>query len=126
MTALTIATKACTKCAEVKPLSGFHRNRRSPDGRQNRCKECMRSEALESQARRRAEMGEDAWLAYKRDNVRRSRQNPDVRRRQLLAQAAYSQALQALRRLHSSEFDALHARERYERGLDPPTAEAPR
>jgi hypothetical protein len=121
MTTLTLATKACTKCGETKPLSGFHRNRRNADGLQNRCKECMRAESLEHQARRRAEMGEDAWLAYKRDNVRRSRQNPDVRRRQLLAQAAYGQALQALRRLHPSDFDALHARERYERGLDPTT-----
>ena len=34
--------KACTKCGEVKPLDGFHRDKNKKDGRKYECKECMR------------------------------------------------------------------------------------
>lgn len=32
--------KACTKCGAVKPLDGFHRDKRSRDGHISQCKEC--------------------------------------------------------------------------------------
>jgi hypothetical protein len=34
------ATKRCSMCGEVKPLTEFHRNRQKPDGLQVRCKAC--------------------------------------------------------------------------------------
>lgn len=34
--------KTCTKCGETKLLSDFHLSRRSPDGRDYRCKECQK------------------------------------------------------------------------------------
>jgi hypothetical protein len=34
------ATKRCSMCGEVKPLTEFHRNRRRRDGLQNACKPC--------------------------------------------------------------------------------------
>ena len=36
-------TKACSKCAEVKPLDEFSPNRRASDGRQPSCKACCRT-----------------------------------------------------------------------------------
>ena len=32
--------KKCNKCGEVKPLDGFHKNKPSKDGYNNKCKEC--------------------------------------------------------------------------------------
>lgn len=37
-----IASKACAKCHETKPLDEFAKNVRSNDGRQVRCRECQR------------------------------------------------------------------------------------
>jgi len=34
--------KACTRCATVKPLDEFHKNKRSKDGYSSACKECRR------------------------------------------------------------------------------------
>ena len=36
------ATKRCSKCGEVKPLEGFHRDRSKKQGRYSRCRECER------------------------------------------------------------------------------------
>ena len=35
-------TKRCSKCGEVKPLEGFHRDRSKKQGRYSRCRECER------------------------------------------------------------------------------------
>lgn len=117
MTALTLATKACSSCGVVKPLSEFHRARASKDGHCWRCKPCARAATLDSQERRRAEMGDEAWLSYQREKTRRLREDRLQRSRDRANSDAYNAALHALRRLHQSEFDALLARERYERGL---------
>lgn len=34
-------TKICSECGQEKPLSEFNKLRKSPDGRQNRCRECF-------------------------------------------------------------------------------------
>ena len=35
--------KACTRCGEVKPLEGYHRDNRRRDGRTSECSACRRS-----------------------------------------------------------------------------------
>lgn len=35
------ALKTCSKCGEVKDVSEFHRDRKSPDGRRTLCKACV-------------------------------------------------------------------------------------
>lgn len=61
---LELATKTCTKCAETKPLTEFHRNQRHADGLSSSCKECNRADSAQRTARRRAAMGEDAWRSH--------------------------------------------------------------
>lgn len=46
----SIPIKTCTKCGEGKPLSEFHRSKRSADGRQWACKACAIAAAKSSQA----------------------------------------------------------------------------
>lgn len=36
------ATKRCSQCGDVKPLSQFYRDRTRPDGLCNRCKDCRK------------------------------------------------------------------------------------
>ena len=36
-------TKRCSTCGETKPLAEFHKNKRRPDGLQERCKTCRRA-----------------------------------------------------------------------------------
>ena len=35
-------TKCCTKCKEVKPLDGFHKNKSRKDGYNGHCKQCLK------------------------------------------------------------------------------------
>lgn len=119
MTAVELATKTCTKCGETKPLTEFHRNRKAPDGLSWNCKECNRAQARQSAARRRAEMGDEVWLAHQRERRRKhlatSDQSKERNRRQ---GQAYNAAVIELRERHRDEFEQIYARERYERGLD--------
>ncbi|QFQ29717.1 hypothetical protein EEW87_004285 [Janibacter melonis] len=41
MSDITVQTKSCNKCGELKPLEGFCKNRASQDGRNSRCRECV-------------------------------------------------------------------------------------
>ena len=116
--ALALATKTCGSCGETKPLSAYHLDSKGRHGVRSECKDCARARARRNAARRRAEMGDEAFLAKQRESTLKARRNPDYKQRELEAQRAYNAALHALRRLHSSDFDALLARERYERGLD--------
>jgi hypothetical protein len=45
--------KRCPKCEAMKPSTGFHRNRRSRDGLQSYCKECLSAMGRASRARNR-------------------------------------------------------------------------
>ena len=118
MTAVDLATKRCCTCKDVKALSDFYRHRNRVDGHADNCKDCARAAVARSQAKRRAEIGDEAYRAEKREQVRRVREDPLRRSRDRANSDAYNTALYALRDAHRREFDALLARERYERGLD--------
>ena len=103
---LVVATKCCTKCGEMKPASAFYRNRSTKDGLQGHCKQCASEDVAARAARRRAEMGEEAWLAHQAEITRRSRE-----RRGMAAERAYSKAVReatsALVARHRREYDHL-------------------
>jgi hypothetical protein len=66
--------------------------------------------------RKRDELGDEAFREYRRTIVAKSRaRTGDISGK--ASQAAYNAALFMLRELHRDQFDALLARERYERGL---------
>ena len=117
MTALLLAEKACSACGETKPLSEFHLSRSNKDGHRASCGACVRAEAKARGARRRAEMGEEAWLEANRVATAKARSKKAGRARSRASNAAYRAALHALRDAHRDQFDVLLARERYERGL---------
>lgn len=43
--------KACSKCQACKPISEFHLNKRSKDGRQSKCKECAKANSIAHRAK---------------------------------------------------------------------------
>ena len=58
-------TKTCNRCGETKPVDGFHRNRRTPDGRHGACASCrgcevkrLRAQVIEAYGGRCACCGE--------------------------------------------------------------------
>lgn len=106
MSDLKLATKQCTKCKETKPASEFYRNRRRPDGLQDQCKPCASASVKAARARRRAEMGEEAWLALQRDIVRRHRERTGLDRDRAYNRAQ-NQALATLRDRHRTEYEHL-------------------
>lgn len=109
MAAVEAPTKTCRKCGETKPLDEFHRNRKSRDGHQSRCKPCMIEAASEWQAKNRQQAT---------DNQRRRRQaNPALALRDLAQAEAYRTAESRLREAHRDEFDRLYDEELRERGL---------
>lgn len=114
---LVVAEKRCRTCGETKPLTEFSRSRGRRDGLQSQCKPCDRDRAKESQRKRRERMGDEAYLKENREAVRRARQKPSVRSRGNAYKSAYNAALKSLRDQHPAQFDALFARERYDRGL---------
>ena len=65
-------TKRCTKCGEVKPVSEFHKKKRARDGRQARCKACVKAYAAEWYVRNRERINERnaAWDAANRERRR--------------------------------------------------------
>lgn len=38
---MTVVTKRCSRCGDIKPLTGFHVHKGRKDGRQSRCKPCQ-------------------------------------------------------------------------------------
>ena len=116
MTAPVLVVKRCSACGETKPLSEFHKHSGAPDGRQSYCKPCKNASVRATQAKRRAEMGEEAWLAHQRELVRRTRDRNGNERGKALNRARTA-AVAALIAAHRTEFDALLHREKYERGL---------
>lgn len=103
---IEVLSKRCTKCGEIKPVSDFYREKHKRSGYHSHCKVCHRASTKAAQARRRARMGEDAWLAHQRELVARSRE-----RRQMSSERTYSKArwdaTQTLIQRHQSEFDHL-------------------
>lgn len=106
MSGVDLMTKRCSKCGQTRPASKFYRNTKSKDGLHGWCKECVDRGVKERAARRRAEMGEEAWLAHKAEITRRSRA-----RRGMVAERAYSKAVReatsALVDRHRQEYEHL-------------------
>lgn len=50
-----MTTKTCTKCGETKNIEEFGVRRRSKDGRNNHCKDCIRAASRLHYQRRREE-----------------------------------------------------------------------
>lgn len=42
------ASKACFKCGQVKPLTGFYKHKRMADGHLNKCKDCTRMDVKQN------------------------------------------------------------------------------
>lgn len=116
MTALDIATKRCSACGEVKPLSEFSRCKGNRDGLQYSCKTCDRTKALERQTRLRESIGDEAYKAISRSRVEEHRRKTGNARGKLHGRAR-SAAIAALIDAHRDEYDALLARAKYDLGL---------
>lgn len=53
--------KRCGKCLELKPLSGFFRKSKSPDGLQHRCKECQQKSLKDRSRTEKYRASLSAW-----------------------------------------------------------------
>lgn len=67
MQAQPIATKACKKCGETKPLTAFYRAGKNSDGHRGSCKECTAVAVA-------------AWRAANPDHRARERRDPEKQR----------------------------------------------
>lgn len=116
MTTVVLAEKECRRCDETKPASEFYRDRSTRDRLNVYCKPCCREIARTNRTRRRAEMGDEAFLADLRTKVNRHRErtgNASGKRYAAARVAAVSRLIEA----HRKEYDALLAAEKYERGM---------
>lgn len=116
MVELEALTKSCTKCGATKPLSQFYRQPSGVLGRYSWCSECTKANVKRLRAKRRAEMGEEAWKQHQRELVAKHRDQHGSDRSG--ASKAYRTALYELRDTHRAEFDERLRRIRYEMGLD--------
>lgn len=117
MSAVELAEKRCSRCERVLPLSQFYRDKSMRDGHASQCKECNKRAVSAWQERKRAEMGDEAWRARNREQVRRARQNPAVKERGRRSVRARAAALERLRERHEREFGVLLEIERRRLGL---------
>jgi hypothetical protein len=117
--------KRCSRCGETKPVGAFYRNSKTRDGRQSWCTECNLASAKAWQAKKRAEMGEEAWSARNREMSARRLSDLGVRARKNRASRARREALDELARRHSDEFAGLLAERRLSMGLAPPGGVGP-
>jgi len=107
--AVEMAVKRCPRCAETKPLSQFHRNRSAADGHHSMCKMCTQAYTRAYQAAKaakRAELGDEAWRAYKAAHVRAHRERTGGDRDREYARTQY-RAVSALIDRHRAEYDRL-------------------
>lgn len=63
-------TKVCTKCGQVQPLSEFGRSKHHKNGRNSRCKPCMRKLRMEVHRRHQAERPEEYRLYMRNARLR--------------------------------------------------------
>jgi len=77
--------KVCKGCLQQRPLSEFHRNPSSKDGRDSRCKTCCRNEWKNlSPSKRRQEMVQTrTWDKNNRSHVQRVSNLNDRKRRKI-------------------------------------------
>lgn len=105
MSVPVLASKRCPRCGEAKPVSDFYRNRRTKDGLAAYCKVCARAIVDAASEKRRAEMGDDAYLAMRRDAVKASRKRRGYARERLWDRAR-NRAVAELIDAHRAEYDA--------------------
>lgn len=110
MTEIDVTAKRCSICKEDKPLSQFYRA--AHNGRHSECKVCSLARQKEYQARKRAEMDDEAWLAHKASIVAKYRATPEGREQSRLHNLAQSRALSALAEMHPDAYRALLRQER--------------
>lgn len=111
----TVESKTCPGCGVTKPLTEY--GTQKGNGRpRSACRSCERDRANAYLARRRAELGDEAFKAERRDKTRRLRANPD-RDYDTRQRRAYTAALVRLRDAHRGQFDVFYAAERKARGL---------
>jgi hypothetical protein len=113
---LAVATKRCSKCGEVKPLSEFYNDRTKADGKASWCKTDDLASQRRSNQRRRESIGDKAFKEEQRERTRRHRASGKDTG---LDRKAYRKALWQLKANHQTEFTALLRVARYELGLDP-------
>lgn len=106
MSAPALTTKTCRSCGEDKSLTEFYRGARNADGLRWTCKTCDIAAAKAREARRRVEMGEEAWLERNRRIVAASRRRTG-NKSGIAYMRARTRALQALADLHRKEFEHL-------------------
>jgi len=59
----TRTSKKCNKCQQVKPLSDFRNSKRSPDGKQYRCRSCQNKDKKTPKAKARHKKNLAAFYA---------------------------------------------------------------
>jgi hypothetical protein len=106
MAAVELAFKHCPDCDTTKPVAEFHRHPKTRDRLQVRCKPCFNAYERERRATRRAAMGEEAWLEYQRQIIRRHRQKTGNVQGKAYARDKF-RAVQVLIDLHRDEFEHL-------------------
>lgn len=111
------ASKRCAKCGQVKNFSEFYNSKGGKHSKKGRCKPCYAEDERAATARRRAEMGEEAWQARIERYEAKSRNSPErVAYRQAYEAARY-QAVKVLVARNKAEFDALRKPANGERRL---------
>ena len=118
MTTLKVTSKGCSRCEEIKPLSQFYRNRGTKDGRQSHCAACSLAATIEQQKRKRAEMGEVAWLESRRINTANSRARTGNETGKATGRAR-TQAHIRLAEMYPKPFARIYSEERLKQGLHP-------
>jgi hypothetical protein len=113
---VVVAEKVCRRCGETKPLSDYYHNKATSDGFTIYCKPCCRWYTETAKAKRRAEMGEEAWLEQQRQVVRQSRQRRNYDRERLQSRAQTA-AVRRLVEAHRAEYEQYLREEKHGRGL---------
>jgi len=113
---LIVKEKRCAKCGTTKALSEFYRNAASSDGHRHQCKKCALAHVRDYQARKRSELGEEAWLEKGRTNVAMSRARGATQDK--VQQAAWAYSNKRLREMYPKVWEQIYREERYARGLN--------
>lgn len=108
------ASKSCTSCKNVKPLSGFVRNKNTPDGFHKWCKDCLREGKRRSYLKKKAQYNAKSRAYFKENraqvlaiNAKWRNENPELMS-QYVAKYRGSEKGKATRRIDN--------RKRYESG----------
>jgi 5-methylcytosine-specific restriction endonuclease McrA len=113
-TANVAYVKQCTKCGKEKPLGDYNRYKRSPDGRQSRCRDCVNAYA-------RAKYAEDPTLYVETrqawDAANREKRRGYVKKhRDADPERARRQTRESLRKMREANPD--YYRDWYQRNIE--------